>query len=101
MTETHEAAIRTIEELIDANKQMRASLRQSELVLHRAKHALEQGDDIATTFRKVATSGPRQAMTASLQTLVCKLAITFGSPPPGPDRPGFGDTRPWPLRRKE
>ncbi len=70
MTEKHDAALRAVDELIEANKEMRRRLRANELVLRRAYKVLEQGNDIATTFEKVPSTEPRHAMAIALQDLV-------------------------------
>jgi hypothetical protein len=70
MSEKHDAAIRAVEELIEANKEMRRRLRANELVLRRAHKALEEGNDIATTCEMVPSTDPRHAMAIALQALV-------------------------------
>ncbi|MGH9207236.1 MAG: hypothetical protein ACRD1G_11845 [Acidimicrobiales bacterium] len=70
MSKNHDAAIGAIEQLIEANKEMRRSLQANEVLLRRARKLLEQGAGLKDTFEKVAPSDPRLAITAALQKLV-------------------------------
>ncbi len=70
MSRKHDAAIRATKQLIEANKEMRRSLQENELILRRAQKLLEMGGGIRDTFEEVAPTGPRLAITVALQKLV-------------------------------
>jgi signal transduction histidine kinase len=60
MTEHRDDVIARIRELRNANREVRQALVKSDRVLSKAIRHLESGSDIATTFEKAQSIGPRR-----------------------------------------